>query len=122
MTQRPNETAEWLAARADSWVDTYKKSMLTPLVLQIVRSHQPASVPTIRAGIERGAGWRITERGLYRTLQRLENSGFLISTQVEAHRTGASRKTFTVTDTGKRFLSEISGRLITLTETGPSRR
>src|SRR5699024_1164048 len=73
-TAHPTETEEWLAARVDSWVETYKKALLTPVVLQLISADEPASVAEITHRIRTTTGWEITERGLYRTLKRLQDS------------------------------------------------
>ena len=68
------EEQEWIDHRVDSWVETYKKSMLTPVTLSLVAEHQPAEVSTIAEAVTAATGWQITERGLYRTVKRLQDS------------------------------------------------
>jgi DNA-binding PadR family transcriptional regulator len=111
---RPSESQEWVAARIESWVETYKKSMLTPVILHLVATHQPATIVDIADGITATAGWQITERGLYRTLKRLEDSGLLTSTDVDAPRTGAKRKELSLTSLGADFLSGVTAHLVAL--------
>lgn len=114
MPSRPSESEEWVAGRIESWVETYKKSMLTPVILDLVAAHEPASIATIADGIAEATGWQVTERGLYRTLKRLQDSGLLSSTDVDAPRTGAKRKELTLTALGEAFLSGVTANLVAL--------
>ena len=56
----------------------------------------------------------MTERGLYRTVKRLEDSGLLVSKAVDAPRTGAKRKELSLSPLGGHFLSGISANLVEL--------
>lgn len=113
-TARPSETQEWVASRVESWVETYKKAMLTPVILRLVAIHQPATVAEVAGHVTSTTGWQITERGLYRTLKRLQDSGLLTSDDVDAPRTGAKRKELSLTTLGSQFLSGINANLIGL--------
>ena len=115
---RPTEDEEWVEARIDSWVETYKKSMLTPVILRVVEAQQPVTVARIAAGVASGTGWTITERSLYRSLKRLEDSGFLHSADVSAPRTGAKRKEISLTAVGARFLAGINPSLVDIVPPG----
>lgn len=112
--RRPNESQEWVADRIQSWVETYKKSMLTPVILALIGTRQPASVTEIADAVTTTTGWQVTERGLYRTIKRLQDSGLLTSTDVNAARTGAKRKELTLTPLGVELLSGITANLIKL--------
>lgn len=112
----PSESQEWVSNRIDSWVETYKKSMLTPVILTLVAAHQPATVAGIADQVSSTTGWQITERSLYRTLKRLQDSGLLTSTDVSAPRTGAKRKELSLTPLGSQFLTGITANLIELPE------
>lgn len=113
-SNRPHEEQEWLSDRIESWVETYKKAMLTPVILSLVGRHEPAEIPTIAEAIARTTEWHITERGLYRTLKRLQDSGLLLSTNVDAPRTGAKRKVLSLTPLGAGYLEGITDSLIEL--------
>ncbi|MBE1514076.1 PadR family transcriptional regulator [Nesterenkonia halotolerans] len=115
---RPNENQEWVSARVDAWVETYKKSMLGPVILGVVARHPQLTVSTVAEQVARETGWQITERGLYRTLKRLEDSGLLTSTEVAAARTGAKRKQIRLTDLGSEFLAGVTENLIDLPPSG----
>src|SRR5699024_5921772 len=80
------------------WVETYKKSMLTPIVLALIADHQPIGIAAVAEALRSATGWNVTERGLYRTLKRLEDSQLLATSQVDAPRTGAKRKELSLTD------------------------
>ena len=109
---RPEESEEWLADKIDSWVETYKKSMLAPVILSIIGRHQPAGITTIAEAVARSTGWHVTERGLYRTIKRLQDSGLIASAAVEAPRTGAKRKDLSLTPLGQRYLEGITSNLV----------
>lgn len=109
---RPTEDEEWVEARIESWVETYKKSMLTPVILRVVETAQPVTVARIAAAVASATGWTITERSMYRSLKRLQDSGFLQSAEVAAPRTGAKRKEISLTAVGARFLAGINESLV----------
>lgn len=109
---RPTEEQEWVESRIESWVETYKKSMLTPVILSAVAARRPATVAGIAADVASRTGWTVTERSLYRSLKRLQDSGFLHSTEVDAARTGAKRKELTLTREGSQFLAGINASLV----------
>ena len=110
------EEQEWIDHRVDTWVETYKKSMLTPVTLSLVATHQPAEISTIAEAVTAATGWQITERGLYRTIKRLQDSGFLESSAVDAPRTGAKRKLLSLTSVGASYLSGIKDNLVEVPE------
>ena len=110
------EEQEWIDHRVDTWVETYKKSMLTPVTLSLVATHQPAEISTIAEAVTAATGWQITERGLYRTIKRLQDSGFLESSAVDAPRTGAKRKLLSLTSLGASYLSGIKDNLVEVPE------
>lgn len=110
----PSESEEWLVARIGSWVETYKKAMLTPVALTLIARYQPVGVATIAQRVVETTGWHITERGLYRTLKRLQDSGLLSNADADAPRTGAKRKELSLTPLGDAFLLEITNSLVVL--------
>lgn len=112
--RRPSENEEWVSARVDAWVETYKKSMLSPVILALVATHPQVSVADVAERVEQATGWQVTERGLYRTLKRLEDSGLLLSTEVDAPRTGAKRKELSVSRLGIEFLEGVTRNTVEL--------
>lgn len=113
----PSEEQEWAQSRVDAWVETYKKSMLTPVVLRVVDDRQPVTVAGIAAEIASLTGWSITERSLYRTLKRLEDSGLLHSAEIDAPRTGAKLKELSLTALGSQFLAGVTANLVDISGT-----
>lgn len=112
--RRPSENEEWVSARVDAWVETYKKSMLGPVILGVVAGQPQASVAEVADCIKQATGWQVTDRGLYRTLKRLEDSGLLASTDVDAPRTGAKRKALRLTTLGEQFLKGVNANTVEL--------
>ncbi|MBO0909620.1 PadR family transcriptional regulator [Arthrobacter sunyaminii] len=119
---RPVEEQEWVQARVESWVETYKKSMLTPVVLRAVAEHQPVTVARVAEEVAAGTGWQITERSLYRTLKRLQDTGLLHSAEVDVPRTGAKRKEISLTGLGSQFLAGITASLVEFPGPGAGRK
>lgn len=106
------EDAEWVAELGRSWVEVYKKSATTLVLLRIVRDHGPVAAGEAAERFTEASGWSISERGLYRTLRRLAQSGLLTTAQVEVPRTGAKRQDFRLTPAGRIYLRRIEAELI----------
>lgn len=111
-TDHPSELEEWLTGRVESWVETYKKAMLTPVLLRLVAIHQPLTIADLTHHLTSATGWQLTERGLYRSVKRLQDSGFITVEDVDAPRTGAKRKKLTLSPLGERFLHGIDANLV----------
>src|SRR5699024_7913763 len=92
--------------------------MLTPIVLALVADHQPIGIAAVAEALRSTTGWNVTERGLYRTLHRLEDSQLLATSQVDAPRTGAKRKEHSLTDLGVAFLAGIRANLVEVPDDG----
>lgn len=112
-TEPLTESEEWLSHKVDSWVETYKKSMLTPVTLTIVAEHQPIGVAAIAEKVTAATGWHVTERGLYRTSNGCRILT-LASADTSALRTGAKRKDLSLTPLGTRYLAGIAENLVEL--------
>lgn len=106
------EDVEWAAELTTSWVEVYKKSATTLALLRIVRDHGPAPAARIGPLFTEATGWSITERGLYRTLRRLAESGALEVNRVQVARTGAKRQDFAITGVGREHLRTIEAQLL----------
>nr|WP_246297725.1 PadR family transcriptional regulator [Janibacter cremeus] len=89
------------------WVEVYKKSMTTLVLLQIIDELSAVPAATIRTEFTDRTSWQITERGLYRTLKRLAGSGLLSVEAVPVERTGRPRKDYSLTDLGLDFLARL---------------
>lgn len=106
------EDAEWVDELASSWVEVYKKSATTLALLRLVREHGPMSAQDIAPLFAETTGWTLSERGLYRTLRRLAQTGSLKISRVEVPRTGAKRQDFSLTVVGCAYLQRIEGQLL----------
>lgn len=111
---RPDETREWLDHQAETWVGTYKKAMLAPVILAVVECHQPLGVAEIAERAMAATGWTLTERGMYRTVKRLEGQEFLSSRHVATARTGAKSKEISLTSLGAEYLARVRASTVTL--------
>lgn len=115
-SSRPTEAQEWVTHRIEAWVETYKKAMLTPVLLQLIALHESATVATLIQQVSDSTGWSLTERGLYRTLKRLQDLGLVTSVATSVPRTGAKRKELSLTAEGAALLAGIAAHLITLSD------
>lgn len=106
------EDAEWVAELTLSWVEVYKRSATTLALLRILRDHGPAPAAEIAPLFTEATGWSITERGLYRTLRRLAETGALAVERVDVARTGAKRQDFRLTAVGAAYLAGIEAESI----------
>lgn len=106
------EDAEWAAELARSWSEVYKKSATTLALLRIIRDLGPLPASEIAPLFTHVTGWSITERGLYRTLRRLAESGALRIEKVDVARTGAKRQDFELTAIGAAYLEGIEAQLL----------
>lgn len=98
-----SEEEELLVHLVDSWVETYKKSAVTMVLLSVIAEHGPATAAEIAVGVESTTGWTLTERGLYRSLRRLASMGAVTVTEVDAPRTGAKRKLYELSTFGAEY-------------------
>ena len=115
MTARPDtstEDAEWVQELARSWIEVYKKSATTLTLLRIVRKHGPIPAAGIAPRFAEATGWTLTDRGLYRTLRRLTESGVLSLVKVDVARTGAKRQDFALTPIGLAYLERMEEELV----------
>lgn len=103
----PSEADEWLEEMVTRWVETYKKSATTLVLLRIIADTAPASAATIGTEFTERTGWTLTERGLYRTLKRLAASDLLSVDPVPVERTGRPRKDYALTGLGRRYLDRL---------------
>lgn len=104
-----DESEEWLDELVRNWTEVYKKSLTTLELLRAVAELAPAPANVIGERITQTTGWRLTERGLYRTLRRLTSLGLLRLEEVAAPRTGAKRKDYSLTTLGTAYLARIEG-------------
>lgn len=108
---------EILEEYLNSWVETHKKSALLFIILRILSDHS-LWAKDVQTKITKVTDWQITERGLYRSLQRMEKQGLLEHVKQNAPKTGADRKIYQLTDLGRSLLREISNELRYLEKIG----
>lgn len=106
------EDGEWIEELARSWVEVYKKSATTLALLRIFRDEGPLAASEVAPRYVEATGWTITERGLYRTLRRLAETGALDVERVGVARTGAKRQDFALTPIGAAYLARIEQQLV----------
>jgi DNA-binding PadR family transcriptional regulator len=103
---------EILEEYLNSWVETHKKSALLFIILTLIaQSSEPLWAKELHNKITKATNWEITERGLYRSLQRMEKQGLLEYVKRNVPKTGADRKMYTITELGASLLGAISGEM-----------
>lgn len=109
MTRTPlcPEDEEWVTELTTSWVEVYKKAATTLALLRIVRDHGPVSAQEIAPLFTQATTWPLSERGLYRSLRRLAQTGSLDVSKTQVPRTGAQRQEFALTPAGREYLRRI---------------
>lgn len=89
------------------WVEMYKKSATTRVLLRLVADQGPVDTATIATKLAVHTGWDLAERGLYRSLQRLSGLGLLIVDERPGNRTGARRHFYEISGRGSAYLERI---------------
>lgn len=107
-----SEEEELLDELVRGWVEVYKKSATTLVLLRLIAEAGEVDTATIADALTHRAGWEHTERGLYRTLRRLSGLGLLSIREQPGYRTGARRHVYGLTDRGTRYLHGIESALI----------
>jgi DNA-binding PadR family transcriptional regulator len=103
---------EILEEYLNSWVDTHKKSALLFIILILIaQSNEPLWAKDLHKKITKATSWEITERGLYRSLQRMEKQGLLEHVRRNVPKTGADRKMYKMTELGTALLGAISSEM-----------
>jgi DNA-binding PadR family transcriptional regulator len=104
-----NELEEYLDELAYSWSETFKKSMVTYVVLSILAKNNLWS-KEIHEAISSVTSSKISldEKSLHRTLRRLEKYGLISHKKIDGQKTGAERKVYSITEDGKSFLDLIN--------------
>lgn len=107
-----SEEEELLDELVRGWVEVYKKSATTLVLLRLIAEAGEVDTSTIAETLIDRTGWEHTERGLYRTLRRLRGLGLLSVREEPGRRTGAQRHLYGLTDRGARYLHGIENALI----------
>jgi PadR family transcriptional regulator PadR len=106
-----NEADELLDELVLQWVEMYKKSVVTVVILRKLR-HTPLWAKKLEQSLVLETGWDMTERGLYRTLQRLTSLGLITYSEVDVPKTGAPRKNYMLTPFGEAYLSRVEQQMV----------
>lgn len=102
-----SEYDEWLEETVLKWVEVYKKSMTTFVLLELISEQDSPDASELNTSFTQRTGWDLAERALYRSLRRLTRQGLLVSSEHRVERTGLKRKTYQLTDSGISFLAQI---------------
>lgn len=98
------ELAEEIVAR---WTESHKKSMLTFIAL-IGLTHQSMWSKQLETWLHEVTGWEVTERGLHRLLQRMNNLNLIDHRTQASAKSGADRKVYSATEFGRSVASMIT--------------
>lgn len=102
----PNEQGDFASAIVERWIETHKKSMLTFVILTALND-TPMWSRQLSEWVKRTTGWRLTERGLHRTLQRMANLELIQYKKTNSPKSGADRKVYQVTEFGVKIARSI---------------
>lgn len=101
---------ELVDEQAYSWTEMHKKSALSYLILAALKK-QPMWSKELEEYIVSITGWSISERALYRVLNRMHKQGSIEFTTESAERTGADRKVYDISAEGKALLAAMHNEL-----------
>lgn len=107
-----SEEEELLDELVRAWVEVYKKSATTSILLRLIADLGPVTTAAIADTLAERTGWEHTERGLYRSLRRLRGLGLLAVNEQPGHRTGAQRHVYELTGRGATYLQRIEAAVI----------
>ncbi len=101
------ELDDFEQALVDQWSEIHKRSALVH-ILMVALAHGPKWSGDLVDFIDNvnGGAWGVDERSLYRALRRLERSEVIEHHKESVPGTGAKRKVFTITASGRRVLDE----------------
>ncbi len=101
------ELDEFERALVDQWSEIHKRSALVHL-LMVALADSPKWSGELVSFIDDATGgeWSVDERSLYRALRRLEHSELVGHHKEATAGTGAKRKVFAITKSGRRVLEE----------------
>lgn len=106
------EEEELLDELVRAWVEMYKKSATTLVLLRLIADCGPIDTSTVADTLAQRTGWELAERALYRSLRRLSGLGLLDVHSQAGHRTGAQRHVYEITSRGSAYLQQIEAVLI----------
>jgi DNA-binding PadR family transcriptional regulator len=98
-----------------SWTEMHKKSALSYVILSALQEHTMWS-KELEKYIASITGWSISERALYRVLNRMQKQGSIKFTTETAERTGAERKVYGISSEGEALFTALRSELEYLTK------
>lgn len=90
----------------DRWNEVHKKSMIM-LILLVALTERPMWSKELEEWCLAATGWEISDRGLHRTLKRMNGLGLTSYAEDAAPRTGIKRKKYALTDFGLSVLKNM---------------
>lgn len=103
---KDQEWEEFQAEVVDRFRELHKKSMVTVLIMLALTEHSMWA-KELEKWCDDIAGWQISERGLHRTLKRMNGLGLIEYIENGAPRTGVKRKTYSLSEFGFSTLKAI---------------
>lgn len=100
------ELEEYQTELINKWEELHKKSMVTLLIL-FALTESPMWSKELEQWLKKTSGWELNERSLHRTLKRMAKLGLIQYKEVDAPKTGASRKVYMISESGISFLNQI---------------
>ena len=96
--------------QAYSWTEKHKKSALSFIILTALQKHSMWS-KELEKYITEVTGWSISERALYRVLNRMHKQGSIEFNTQAAERTGAERKVYDISPDGRALLTAMKSEM-----------
>lgn len=109
MSKSNTELSNYEAKIFEQWLEIYKRSATTKLLLRAV-SDKPRYSKEIHDYLNDKIDnkWSINEKSMHRTLRRLSDLDLIDYKQAKSAKTGLKRKVYSITPSGARVLREIS--------------
>lgn len=100
---------EYETAVFDKWLEIYKRSATTRLLLEAI-SDKPRYSGEIHEYINKSIGgkWSINEKSMHRTLRRLDKLDLVSFNQESTAKTGLKKKVYSITPSGKAILGKMN--------------
>ena len=88
------------------WTEVHKKSMVMFLIM-LALTEQAMWSKELQEWLVKVANWEVSERGLHRTLKRMNHLDLIEHIEVAVPRTGMKRKDYSLTEFGASTLKEM---------------
>jgi len=105
---KSNNLTDFEVRYVEQWLETHKRSAHVVLLLRAMDDSPKWSgeLNDYLHDATNGA-WTVDEKSLYRALRRLESQGLAAHEKQSVAGSGAKRKVFSITDSGRRILGSI---------------